>query len=155
VLFACGHPDRGDDSVGPRAVERLAPDTREVVDIRIVGALGPELLVELPTDVAILIVDAVVGVEPGHIVDIGLADLGLLSERVVATSTHQLPLDQVVGLAGLIREHPLEGRFLGMGIDDVSPGAGLSPAVLASLPEMVRTIDAAVSHLVGSERGLA
>ncbi|MFV2063689.1 MAG: hydrogenase maturation protease [Chloroflexota bacterium] len=148
VLVACGRPERGDDYVGARAVERLTPETREMVDVRIVTALGPESLVELPADVAVLIVDAVVGVEPGQIVDVDLANLATLSGRASTTSTHQLPLDQVVGLAGLLRERPLEGRFLGVGIEDVSLGAGLSPTVLAVLPEMGRMIGSALSDLV-------
>jgi hydrogenase maturation protease len=134
VVFACGDPLRGDDSVAPLAVKGMPADVMDGVAVRLVGALETEYLVDLPAGVRVVIVDAVVGPPPGEIVQIDLAEMSGRAEEVVTTSTHQLPLDQVVALAQLLRDQPIEGVFVGVGIEAVSEGAALSKPVEAGLP---------------------
>lgn len=150
VLFACGNPDRGDDAVAMAAVARLAPEILALASISTMEAMELEALVELPTHVTALIVDAVVGPAPGSIIDVDIADLEQLGGRVAPGSTHQLPLDRLVGLAGILRGAPIEGRFVGVGVADVSVGAPLSPAVMANLPVLCRVIESAVRELRGA-----
>jgi hydrogenase maturation protease len=147
VVFACGHRLRGDDSIGLSAVEGLPDDALGGAQVRPVGALAPEQLVDLEAGTRVVIVDAVAGPEPGRIVELDLASLTserLVAERVVATSSHQLPLDRVVALAQLLRDEPLEGRFVGIGIGAVAPGAGPGAAVLAALPAFRAAIERAL-----------
>ena len=63
------------------------------------------------------------------------------------TSSHQLPLPEVVALAGLLRDAPLEGRFVGVGIESVAFGSGLSEAVAAAVPALAEAIARAVRAL--------
>ncbi len=66
---------------------------------------------------------------------------------VSPTSSHQLPLPQVVGLAGLLRGAPLEGRFVGVGIESVAFGEGLSTPVAAAVPALAEAVARAVRSL--------
>lgn len=147
VVFACGDPLRGDDSVAPLAVKGLPAGMMEGVAVRLVGALEAEYLVDLPPRMRVVIVDAVVGPEPGTIVVMDLAEMSGRAEQVVTTSTHQLPLDQVVVLAQLLRDEPIEGRFVGVGIEAVNQGTALSTPVEAALPALRDAVAEAVLAL--------
>lgn len=144
VVFACGDPLRGDDAAAPTAVAALPAGAAELADVRVVGALEVEYLVDVAPGVPVVVVDAVVGVRPGRIIEMDLADLPGAARSVVATSTHQLPLDRVVALAQLLRDEPLSGRFIGIGIESVAHGLAHSAAVEASLPELAHAVESAV-----------
>ena len=150
MVFACGDPLRGDDSVAPVAVSGLPSGAAALAEVRVVGALEAEHLVDLPAGVAAVIVDAVVGPEPGAIVELSLAELGARAARVITTSTHQLPLDRVVALAQLLRDEPVMGRFVGVGIEAVTEGAELSEPVAGALPAFRVAIARAITDLAGS-----
>jgi hydrogenase maturation protease len=147
VVLACGQALRGDDAVAARAVEALPSDARRRADVRPVGALGPDDLVALEPDAPVVVVDAVAGVEPGRVVSLALDELGLRSVASLVCSTHQLPIDRVIGLANLLRDVPVRGRFVGLGIDAVLPGAPLSAPVAAALPRFRAAIAEAVEAL--------
>jgi Ni,Fe-hydrogenase maturation factor len=66
---------------------------------------------------------------------------------VSPTSSHQLPLPEVVALAGLLRDSPLEGRFVGVGIESVAFGSGLSTRVAAAVPALAQAVARAVRAL--------
>jgi hydrogenase maturation protease len=147
VVFACGDPLRGDDSVAPLAVRELPPDVLARADVKLVGALEPEYLRDLPAGVRAVIVDAVVGPAPGEIVTMDLAEMSGRAAAVVTLSSHQLPLDKVVAIAQLLRDEPVEGRFVGVGIESVSIGGELSEAVTAALPALRDAVVRAVLDL--------
>jgi hydrogenase maturation protease len=151
VVFACGNPDRGDDALAAVAV-RAATESegwpREQVSLHVVDSLAVEDLVAVPPDAVVLIVDAVAGPEPGSIIETDLAELGQLDHQPSPASSHTLPLPRVIGLAGVLRGSPLEGRFLGIAVADVTEGAGLSTAVLRSLPRLANAIASAVGGAV-------
>jgi hydrogenase maturation protease len=147
VILACGEPLRGDDSVAPRAVAGMDAASLGGSRVRLIGALEPEHLVDLPAGTALVIVDAVVGVEPGRIVELDLRELATHDGRVVTTSTHQLPLDRVVALGQLLRDEPLPGRFVGVGIADVRPGASLSGPTADALAAVRAAVTRAVAAL--------
>jgi hydrogenase maturation protease len=145
VVFACGEPLRGDDGVGAAAVRGLEPAVTRRAVIHSIRSLDPEDLVELDPDSYVVIVDAVVGVPPGTLVHIDLAQLGAQTGNFTPTSTHQLPLPDVTGLAELLGWAP-RGMFLGVGAASVAPGDVLSPAVAAALPGLCAAIrDAVIS----------
>ena len=147
VVFACGDPLRGDDSVAPLAVKGMAAEVIEGVDVRLVGALEAEYIIDLPPGARVVIVDAVVGPPPGEIVEMDLAEMSGRATQVVTTSTHQLPLNKVVALAQLLRDEPVTGRFVGIGIETVSQGAALSHPVEDALPALRKAVARAVETL--------
>jgi hydrogenase maturation protease len=135
TVFGCGEPLRGDDGLGHRALERLPHCVSCLANVRPVRSLDPEDLAELPRGTFVVIVDAVAGVPPGRLVRIDLARLGEAVGAVSPTSTHQLPLGDVIGFAELLGWNP-RGVFLGVGAATVAPGEGLSPEVERALPEL-------------------
>jgi hydrogenase maturation protease len=147
VVFACGDPLRGDDSVAPIACTSLPPETLARADVKLIGALEPEYLRDLPAGVRAVIVDAVVGPPAGEIVEMDLAEMSGRAEKVVTTSTHQLPLDQVVALAQLLRDEPVLGRFVGVGIDAVAIGEEPRSSVVDAVPALRDAVARAVAEL--------
>ena len=150
VVFACGDPLRGDDSVAHLAVEALPAEVLARADVRLIGALEAAYLRDVPPGVRAIIVDAVVGPRPGHIVEMPLLEMSGRAEELVTTSTHQLPLDQVVAIAQLLRDEPVEGRFVGMGIASVELGEHVTAPVEASLPALTAAVAAAIAELDSS-----
>jgi hydrogenase maturation protease len=134
VVFACGESLRGDDGAAHAAVDAVPQRAIRDVSVRHVAALGPEDLASLSHDATSIIVDAVVGVPPGEIVKLDLVDLPL-APAVHPTSSHQLPLDMIVGLAKLMGWRP-RGVFLGVGGSDFAHGGALSPAVRRIVPAL-------------------
>ena len=122
----------------------LPPWVLALADVHVIGALEPEHLTNLPAGARVVVVDAVVGPPAGTIVELDLAALGSRSTRVTTTSSHQLPLDGVVALAEVLRDEPLEGRFVGVGIESVAMGSGLGEAVVAALPALREAVERAV-----------
>ena len=71
--------------------------------------------------------------------------------RLSAASSHQLPLPEVVALAGLLRDAPLAGRFVGVGIESVAFGRPLSEPVAAAVPRLTDAIARAIQALGGRD----
>ena len=120
-LLVCGNAERGDDGAALAAVATLLaglpPHLLAVLDVRRCEGLDLDDLIDLPADTACVIADAVVGLAPGEVVTIPLADL---PERDAAAapiprSSHILPIGQLVAIAEIMRDHPLDGSFVGIG----------------------------------------
>jgi hypothetical protein len=58
-----------------------------------------------------------------------------------------LPVDQVLGLARVLRERLPDGSFVGVGAASAGFGAPLSPAVEAALPALRAAIAAEIERL--------
>jgi hydrogenase maturation protease len=147
VVFACGDPLRGDDSVAARACKTLPPEALARAQVKLIGALEAEYLRDLPPGVRAVVVDAVVGPPVGDIVEMELFEMSGRAERVVTTSTHQLPLDQVVAIGQLLRDEPVEGRFIGVGIKAVEIGAEPTDEVEAAVPPLRDAVARAIAEL--------
>jgi hydrogenase maturation protease len=129
VIIGLGAADRGDDAAGLEAVRLLA--RRPPAGTRVVALPGrAAALLDLwrDTSLAIVIDAAVSGAAPGtvHRVD---ARLTPLPPAVHHRSTHDLGLADVVELARALGRLPPRLVVLGIEVVDLSPGAGLSPAV--------------------------
>jgi hydrogenase maturation protease len=133
------------------AVRALPLELLAGAEVRIVPAVTVEDLVALPPDAQVVIVDAVVGPPPGQLVELALADLATGAVRAVATSSHQLPLPEVVALAGLLRDAPLQGRFVGIGIGSVAFGSQLSEPVAAAVPVLADAVARAIMATAGRD----
>jgi hydrogenase maturation protease len=147
VVFACGDPLRGDDAVAFQAVEALPTGVIARADVVLAGALGPEHLLRLPAGARVVIVDAVVGVPSGHVVEWDLAELSGRAAPLVSVSSHQLPLDQVVAMSQLLRDEPLEGRFVGLGIGSVVLGEPPADVVAEAVPSLRDAVARAIVAL--------
>jgi len=156
-VFVCGEPARGDDAAGFAAVELLPAEVRARAEIREVGRLDVLFLLDLPTEEACVVVDAVAGIEPGEVwvrplpALVGraraLADAGRAPEP---RSSHELPLEQVLALAATLRDAPPAGMFVGIGGSCWDVGTPLTEAVVAGLPEFAAAIAAAIeAHAQG------
>ncbi len=149
-IVVCGNADRGDDGAALVTVATLLPalprPLLKKLEVRRCMELRVEDLVDLPADVWCLILDAVIGVEPGEIVKITLEEL---AERPAFTprSSHQLPIDMVLGLAGILRNGPVMGTFIGLAGHGFGYGTPLSRVVRAAIPAYRTAIETELLHL--------
>ena len=63
------------------------------------------------------------------------------------SSSHALPIDQVLGIARELVDGGIDGLFVGIGGADFGYGEALSPAVRAALPAFTEAISAAIDSL--------
>jgi hydrogenase maturation protease len=146
-VLICGAEDRGDDAAAIVAARDLVERLPAGVGIRLVGQLGVEDLLHVPADHSVVIVDAAAGVPPGTIVDLpidGLARMRTCRPR----STHALAAREVIGLAGLLRSEPLNGRIVAIGGERFELGTGLSGRVAGAIPDLVAAILDAIADLL-------
>lgn len=143
-LVVCGNADRGDDGVALAAAATLLPALPSTIapklEVRRCPDLRTEDLIDLPEGMQALIIDAVLGLSPGEVVRM---PLGQLAARPAFTprSSHQLPIDLVVGLAGVIRKRPVPGVFIGLSGHRFGYGTPLSRAARAALPAFRQAIE--------------
>ncbi len=149
-LLVCGNADRGDDGAALAAVAGLLaglpPHLLAVLDVRRCEQLDLDDLLDLPDMVACVITDSVVGLLPGEVVTIPLAEL---PERDAAAapvprSSHVLPIGQLVAIAAIMRERPLDGSFVGIGGRSFGFGRGIGRPVRAALPAFRSAIESAL-----------
>ena len=149
-LLVCGNGDRGDDGAALAAVagllSGLPPHLLAVLEVRRCEQLELEDLIDLPGGAACVIADAVVGLAAGEIVSIPLADLPDRDAAAgpVPRSSHVLPIGQLVAIAAIMREHPLDGSFVGIGGRSFAFGRGLCRPVRAALPAFRAAIESAL-----------
>ena len=150
-ILVCGTPDRADDGVALCAVAQLLPslseEGRRDVDVRYCGQLDVEHLLEVPAGTPVLIVDAAAGVPAGEIVTVDLDELLAHQHGPAPRSSHALPIAQVLGIARVFAEAPLEGAFVGLGGADFGLGDMLSPKVEQALPKFVAAIGRSIERL--------
>lgn len=160
-LLVCGNADRGDDgaplSAAAHLLPALEPALRERLEVRRCPQLDVSDIVDVPAGEACVIVDAVVGVEPGAIVSLTLPELASHAGGVTPRSSHALPIDQVLGIAEAVRGGLPAGQFVGIGGLWFGFGAMQSRAVRAALPKLEAAIRAAVAETrpLGADRPVA
>ena len=118
--------------------------TAEIVEV---GQLSVEVLLDVPDGRAVVVVDAVRGIEPGQVVTLPLEDVA--RGGALPASSHALPPDQVIALAAEMRGVMPRGVFVGIGGAGFDFGEGLSPAVAAALPEFTATLAEEIRRLAG------
>lgn len=141
VVFACGDPAHADsESIAIAACTGLPPEVLEQIDLKLTGPMRPEYLRDLAPDTYVLIADTVAG-HPGEMVEVPLLELSGREEPLVVSSTTDPPLDEVVAMAQLLRSEPLQGRFVGLGVDDVDlrrpPDAEAVGAMRAAMERVI------------------
>jgi hydrogenase maturation protease len=149
-LLVCGSADRGDDGAALCAVAHLLPrldeQIRQCLEVRRCVQLDPTDLIDVAPRESCLVLDTVVGVEPGDVVELGLDDL---ADRptVAPRSSHALPIDQTLGIARAIRGGLPRGAFLGIGGKWFGFGDVRSRALRAGMAAYEQAIEAAIRDL--------
>ncbi|MEO5964269.1 MAG: hydrogenase maturation protease [Candidatus Limnocylindrales bacterium] len=149
-LLICGNADRGDDGAALSAVATLLPSLPapllERLEVRRCGQLRVEDLMDIPPGEVAVVVDAAVGIPPGHVVTLPLGTIAADPEAPTPRSSHELPIDQVLGLAGVLRPGGLpEGTFIGIGGRRYGYGRPLSRSVRLNM----RLFQAAIAAELG------
>ncbi len=140
-VIGIGNPLRGDDGLGCRVIEELQrlslPEQFELVD----GGTGGMRLLSLFADaVGVLLVDAVdMGLAPGTLVRCSGSELLEESRFCGAGDSHSGSLAQTLQLAALLQPLP-EIVFIGLQIERVEYGRGLSAAMNSALPGLLTQI---------------
>lgn len=152
-IVVCGNADGGDDGVALSAAATLLPTLSARMGATLEVRRRPELrvedLVDLRSDERCLIIDAVSGIDPGEIVVVPLQDLRARPE-FSPRSTHELPIELVLALAGIIREQTIEGAFVGLGGRRFGYGTPISRAVRAAMPAFRDAIADQLTRLTGA-----
>lgn len=146
-LLACGAPDRGDDGAAVIAVGRLADALPDDVRTRIVGQLDIDDLLAVPAGAGAVVVDTVVGVDPGWIVEIPFSGLAGRDAGIRPRSSHALSIPETVAVASIIRGRTLNGIVVGIGGVDFGLGEALSWPVASAMDAFVLAIADAVRRV--------
>jgi hydrogenase maturation protease len=149
-VLVCGSADRGDDGAALCAVAhvlpRLEPDLRQRVEVRRCPQLDAADLIDVADGEACLVLDTVVGVEPGEVVRIPLDELTRL-EDAAPRSSHALPISQVLGIAEAIRGQLPRGLLVGIGGKWFGFGETRSRALRDGMPAFELAAEGAIKEL--------
>lgn len=132
-VMVCGSPDRGDDGAPAAALRRMRGELPLDVTIRAVGELDVDDLLAIAVGAGVVVVDAVVGIPVGSVISWPLTGLIGQGATVHMRSSKALALPEVVGVAEMIRGHPLRGRIVAIGGGRFRLGRGVSRPVAAGL----------------------
>jgi hydrogenase maturation protease len=151
-LLVCGNADRGDDGAALSAVATLLPSLPaallERLEVRRCGHLRVEDLMDVPDGEVAVVVDAAVGLAPGHVVTMPIGSIVADPGAPTPRSSHELPIDQVLGLAGTLRPGGLpEGTFVGIGGRRFGYGRPLSRSVRLNMAAFQAAIASELARL--------
>jgi hypothetical protein len=149
-VLVCGSADRGDDSAALSAVAHVLPrlehELRQRVEVRRCLQLDSADLIDVADGVACLVLDTVIGVEPGGTIDISLDDLTGM-EAAVPRASRRLPIIEVLGIAQAVRGQLPRGRLVGIGGKWFGFGQTRSRAIRAGMDAFEETIEHAIRDL--------
>lgn len=136
VVFACGDPAHSEhDSIAIAACKGLSADVLERIDLKLTGALRPEYVRDLSPGTVVIIADTVPGVADaaGETIEIPFIELLGRELPLMTHSTPDQPLDEVIAMAELLREEPLTGRFIGLGLESIDLRSEPDPGAVETL----------------------
>jgi hydrogenase maturation protease len=141
-VIALGQPAAGDDGVGLAVLDELrAAPLPE--DVELVAATDAADLVALLAGVgSAIVIDAVVGGQPGAVRELAPEDLAC--RAAVPVSTHGIDVQQAIELARILSEGAApELRIVGVAVERPRRlGTGLSPSAAAAVPEAAARVRA-------------
>lgn len=137
LVIGYGNDLRGDDGVGLAAIERLQADPRLAgCTLLARRQLTPDLVVDMASAAFVVLIDATVDAPPGTVSVTALPRTG----PGATTWSHHVDPATLVGLTGELYGRVPDVMVVSIGIALTEVGAGLSPAVDASLPLIVETV---------------
>ena len=149
-VLVCGSADRGDDGAALNAVAHVLPRLdsvlRQRVEVRRCAQLDAADLIDVADGEACLILDTVVGIEPGAVIELSLDELTRVG-AVAPRSSHALPIDQVLGIAEAVRGGLPRGRLIGIGGKWFGYGALRSRALRDGMAAFEHAVVAAIEDL--------
>jgi len=155
-ILVCGTTDRGDDGAAMAAISHVLPELPELLRGRIEIRRCPQLdvtdLLDIGVGEAVVIVDTVVGVEPGQIVTISLEDLARRPAGVAPRSSHALSVDEALLIAEAVRGSLPAGTFVGIGGRWFGYGERFSRSVKGNLPAFAVAIRRSIEDLLAVPR---
>jgi len=150
-LLVCGNVERCDDGAAIWAASHLlpgaAPEDLPGIDVVRCSQLDIEHLLDGGRGAPLLIVDTAVGVAPGRVVTLSFDELVAHARKAVPHSSHELPIDQVIGVARELSDAPVDGLFVGIGAADLGFGQSLSRPVREGMGDFVVAIHKALMRL--------
>jgi hydrogenase maturation protease len=152
-LLVCGNADRGDDGAAlcamAHVLPRLEPAISRQLEVRRCSQLDAIDLIDVAPDERCLIIDTVVGVTPGEVIELSLDELAVQA-TITPRSSHALPITQVLGVASAVRGGLPLGRFVGIGGKWFGFGNVQSRALRDGMPEYEAAIASAIERLVAA-----
>jgi hydrogenase maturation protease len=145
-VLVCGSAEHGDEGAGIRALDHLVNGVPADVAVRVVALLDIDDLLAVTDGAGVVIVDTAVGIHPGQVLELPLEGLIARTDGLHPRSSHALEFPEVIGLAGLIRGHPLHGRVVVIGGSSFNHAGSLSGPVVAGLPALGTAIGTAIEH---------
>lgn len=148
-IIGVGRTVRGDDGAGPRVARALAAEALAGVTVTECTGEFDALLDLWEGADAVVVVDAIrSGAAPGTLVRIDA-----IAHRVPAPagpSSHGFGLAEAIEFGRTLHRLPPVLVVHGVEAADVTPGAGLSPAVAAAIPALVAAVRAEAVRLAAS-----
>ena len=144
VVFACGDPAHAEhDSVAIAACKGLPPDVLARIDLKLTGPMRAEYLRDLSAGTFVIIADTVTDAD-GEVIEVPFVELVGREDPLIASSTTDQSLDEVVSMAELLRDEPLRGRFVGLGVTEVDLRSAPDEAAVQQLREAIVAVLAAL-----------
>jgi hydrogenase maturation protease len=148
VVLGLGNPIRTDDGVGIHAIHRVSNLVPHSVQVLEGGTLGLDLLPSLRGVSHLLVLDAVdIGGPPGSLSQFADAELALLP---VSKSVHLLGFVDLLSTLKLLEDSPDKVMLIGIQPESTEWGVRLSPAVDATLNDLVEASLVQISDWIES-----
>jgi hydrogenase maturation protease len=151
-ILVCGTADRGDDGAALAAISHVLPELPELLRGRVEVRRCPQLdvtdLLDVGVGEAVVVVDTVVGVEPGQIITMSLDELARRPAGVAPRSSHALSVDDTLLIAEAVRGSLPAGTFVGIGGKWFGYGERFSRSVKGNLPAFATAIRASIEELL-------
>jgi hydrogenase maturation protease len=147
VVLGVGSPLMGDDGLGVEVVEMLRERWTHDPDIVFLdgGTWGMRVLPYIEGAQRLLLLDVIRDdKDPGTLIRLERDELPRHLRQKL--SPHQIDLGEVLALAELRGTFPAEAVALGIEPDRVEFHDGLSPKVLASVPELIEAVRAQLTE---------
>jgi len=144
IVLGLGNTLNSDEGLGVHALlalqEKLG-DRAGDIELLDGGVLGLNLLPWVEESSHLLVLDAIDGrKDPGTLIELRREEIPLYTG--VKMSQHQITFQEVLGLANIRDKLPPQLHMLGIQPADLSIGTDLSPAIAATLPQVVQRAEA-------------
>ncbi|MGA2495004.1 MAG: hydrogenase maturation protease [Roseiarcus sp.] len=137
LIVGYGNPLRGDDGVGQAVARAFAgKDALDGVEAIACHQLTPELAERFAAAARVVLIDAAAGSEAGRVSVMPLQP----APAPASTLGHHVEPAQLLHMAQALYGRSPEAYLVTVGVGSLELGEGLSPPVMAALPEVIATV---------------